>query len=305
MRFLVLTLLGLTALSTPVMAQEKENQIHLRGSTFKNPAVDEIRRLQKESREKNDFVKPSTIEVSVVKYDFMDEDQFGILMAVPDVVSGCFDISPLQYEATFIDPYYLDIRVKDYLRKTVESDNVASGCAAGNKMATALMVLSRSDMQRREIRQVRFSNGMVSDYYDIAWGDKTLSLKPQSMVVFKAKNLEGDMKDHIALGFDDSTRIALHVPMAKAGEDVKAAITKFASQNGLSPDTDNSESKDPSGAPVFYFNDVSGRFMSQIGEDGHAQVGQITVGRPYDGPNGRQMTGVPLTVFATKPGTSL
>lgn len=305
MRFLVLTLLGLTALSAPVMAQEKENQIHLRGSTFKNPAVDEIRRLQKESREKNDFVKPSTIEVSVVKYDFMDEDQFGILMAVPDVVSGCFDISPLQYEATFIDPYYLDIRVKDYLRKTVESNNVASGCPTGNKMATALMVLNRSDLQKREIRQIRFSNGMVSDYYDIAWGDKTLSLKPQSMVVFKAKNLEGDMKDHIALGFDDSTRIALHVPMAHKGEDVKAAVTKFAAQNGLSPDTDNSESRNPSGSPVFYFNDISGRLLAQIGEDSHAQVGQIMVGRPYDGPNGRETTAVPLTVYAAKPGTNL
>lgn len=305
MRFLVLTLLGLTALSAPVMAQEKENQIHLRGSTFKNPAVDEIRRLQKESREKNDFVKPSNIEVSVVKYDFMDEDQFGILMAVPDVVSGCFDISPLQYEATFIDPYYLDIRVKDYLRKTIESADVATGCPTGNKMATALMVLNRSDLQKREIRQIRFSNGMVSDYYDIAWGDKTLSLKPQSMVVFKAKNLTGDMKDHMEFGFDDSTRIALHVPMARKGEDVKAAVTKFASQNGLSPDTDNSESRNPSGSPVFYFNDISGRLLAQIGEDGHAQVGQIMVGRPYDGPNGRETTAVPLTVYAAKPGTNL
>lgn len=304
MRF-TLFALSLCLFALPAAAQDDEQMIYTPGSTFKNEAVNEIRRLKKESLAENNFIKPDKIEVALVKASFMDEDQFGVLMSVPKVVSGCWELSPLQYEATFIDPYYLDIKVKDYQRTAIETDNVSSGCPSGNKMSTAMMVLNRSDLTKRGTQQIRFSNGVVTDYYDIAMTDRDLSLKPQSMVVFKAKNLEGPMKDHMTFGFAGSDRIALHVPMAHKGEDIKAAITRFASQNALTSDADNPMSYDDSGAPVFYFKDISGRMVSSIGEDGYIDVGSITVGRPYDGPNGRTLTGVPLQVFATLPGTDL
>lgn len=300
---IILLLSILLSLGYPARAQENESQIHAPGSIYQNPAVDEIRRLKKESREKNDFITPSRINISLVKHDYMDDDQFGILMSVPEVVSGCFELSPLQYETTFIDPYYMDVKVKDYQRKVIETSNVASGCPAQNKMSTALMVLNKSDLQQRETRQIRFSNGQVSDYYDIAWGEKTLTLRPQSMVVFKAQNLEGAMKDQMSFHFEGSDRVALRVPMAKAGDDITGAMVRFASQNALTPVGENTpETHDSSGVPVFIFRDVTGRVISQIGTDGvPVNVGNITVGRPYDGPQGRTTTAVPLNVYASKP----
>ena len=305
MRFTVFALL-LCLLSLPALAQEKESYVFVPpGTNFKNETADYVRDLQRKSLQENGFIKPTLIEVSLVHYTYMDPDQFGILMTVPDVVSGCWDISPLQYEANFIDPYYLDVKVKDYQRKVIETSNVQSGCPAGNKMATALLVLSKSDLEKRQIRQIRFTSGFSADYYDLIYGNNTLQLKPQSMVVFKAKNLEGAMKDRMGISFDGTGRVALHVPMATKDDNVAAAVRQFALRNALTPDADNAMSYSASGSPVFYYYDVTGRILGQVGDDGYAPVGTITAARPYDGPTGRTQIGVPLQVFATRPGTNL
>lgn len=287
-------------------AQEKETQVYAPGSTFKNEGADVIRALQRRSLSDNGFIKPSVVELSLVHYDFMDpEDQFGVLMTVPDVVSGCWDITPLEYEATFIDPYYFDVKVKDYQRRKIETQDVQFECPAGNKMSSALIVLSKKDLQKREIRQIRFSNGSIADYYDIMASDKSISLIPKSMVVFKAKELTGAKKDRMTLGFNNSGQVALHVPMARKGENIKEQLVKFAQMRALTPVEGAQGAYSESGGFTGYFNDDDGHILGTIGEEGYAELGKITVGRPYDGPKGRVLTPVPLQVYVTRPGTKL
>lgn len=48
--------------------------------------------------------------------------------------------------------------------------------------------------------------------------DKTLQLRPQSMVVFKADGLTGPQKDHLEISFGNGGKVALHIPMARKGE---------------------------------------------------------------------------------------
>src|SRR5688572_26736003 len=191
------------------------------------------------------------------------------------------------------------------MRKPVNTQNISSGCPTGNKMSTALVVLSKKDLQKREIKQIRFSTGTVADYYDIKIDDKNLELVPKSMVVFKAAHLEGSLQDHMSFSFDGSGRVALHVPMARPDEDVQAAVEKFAIMHALTPDSENPMSLSSSGSPVFHFRDDSGHIAGNIGPEGYSEMGTINVGRPFDGPTGRTTTAVPLKVFATRPGTEL
>lgn len=307
MRLLLLILMMVFTGPCDVFAQEKESHVYqIPGSTFHNEGADRIRSLQRRSLANNGFIKPKQIEVSLVQYDYMDpEDQFGLLMVVPDVVSGCWDITPLEYESSFIEPYYFDVKVKHYQRKKIEVANVETDCPAQNKMSTALIVLSKKDLQKRRIRQIRFSSGFVADYYNISASEESLSLFPQSMVIFKAANLTGPKKDRLTLGFNGSGQIALHIPMAKKTDDIKPQLLKFAQMRALTPVADMPVTYSANGGATYYFNDDSGHILGTIGEEGYAPLGKVTVGRPYDGPHGRTLTPVPLQVYVTRPGTTL
>lgn len=304
MRFL-LTLFVLALTTLPAAAQEFNSHVHSGGSLYKNETADEIRRLQQQSMSDKGFIKPRIIEVSLVRPSYMEDDQFGIQMVVPDVVSGCWEFSPLEYESTFIDPYYFDVTVKHYQRRPVETNNVQSGCPTNNKMTSAMIVLSKSDLQKREIRQIRFSNGSISDYYDIRITDNGIQFRPQSMVIFKAVGMTGPLADYLEMDFGGASKVALHVPMARKGEDVRGAVVALASRHGLTPEVDTPTSYSAGGSPVFYFTDQIGDVAGTIGEDGYSSLGTINASRLYDGPDGRAYSAVPLQVFVTKPGTQL
>ncbi len=304
MRF-ILSLIAALTLSLPAMAQEFTSHVHPGGSLYKNETVDQIRRMQRDSMTTKGFIKPPVVEVSLVRLSYMEDDQIGIQMVVPDVVSGCWEVSPLEYESTFIDPYYFDIAIKHYQRRPVQTDNVQSGCPTENKMSTALIPLSRKDLEERQIRQIRFTNGTIADYYDIQMTDNTLQLKPQSMVVFRGKGLTGPLGDRLEISFGGASKLALHVPMARKGEDITNAITALASQHGLTPDPEMPTSYSAGGSPVFYFKDVVGDVATSIGEEGYSALGTINASRLYDGQEGRAYIAVPLQVFVTKPGTQL
>jgi hypothetical protein len=263
-----------------------------------NQAAEEIRQRQKQSQVDKGFIRPEMVQVSIVRLPYMDENQFGIQMAVPDVVSGCYELTPLEYEANFIDPHYLDIKVKKY-RRVAPENGAAKNCDRQNKMSTALMVLDRKDLETRGTKEIRFSTEAATDTYEILLDGRTLALVPKSMVVFKGQNLGGPLKDRLVYNFTGSNMITLQVPMARPGEDVSFQVTRFAASRALSP------APDQSGNRIFYFHDQMGDISSQIGEDGYAEVGKIIVNRPYDGPQGRTETAVELSVFATRPGTEL
>lgn len=269
-----------------------------------NQAGDYIRGLQKQSQVDKGYIKPQIVHVSVIHEPYMDEDQIGLQMAVPDVVSGCYKLTPLEYEANFVDPYFLDIKVKRYRRIAPEAGAAVAKCDRQNRMSTAMMVLSKKDLMQRGTQEIRFSTDAGTDKYKIQLSDSVLELVPESMVVFKAQGLGGSLKDRILHTFTGGNVIALHVPMAKPGDNVGNELVRFASMHALSP-TGDAPSATRNGAPLLYFYDQSGATQSQIGPDGYAEVGTITVNRPYDGPQGRVWTPINLSVFVTRPGTEL
>ena len=302
---ILLTFFLLMTLSVPALAQEREQQTYAPGSNFKNQVGETVRRLQRESIQKQGYIKPGLIELSLVREPYMEGSQFGILMTVPDVISGCWDVSPLEYESSFIDPYYFDVKVKDYKRTKIEVENVEYECPAQNKMTTALIPLDAQDLKKRQIRQIRFSTGYVADYYDIRYTENGITLIPQSMVIFKAKELVGERKDRMHFDFGVQGVVTLHVPMAKKGDNVTQALQSFAYRHALTASPDMTPTIHRDGSVSMTFTDQTGRVKSQIGQDGYASMGQIMVARPFDGPQGRALTNVPLQVYVTEAGKQL
>ncbi len=311
-RLIALALLATVFASPlPAIAQEADDlpESSTYDPTFSGMATagDHIRDMQAQSLADKGFIKPGTVQVAVVQYPYMEEDQFGIQMSVPDMVSGCYALTPLEYEAKFTQPQYLDIKVKRYRRVAPEGSGVQKKCDAQNKMSTALMVLSRKDLKAKGTKEIRFSTDFCSDNYKIIMDDTHIELVPRSMMIFKAQSLAGPLKDRIIHTFAGSKVVTLQVPMAQNGEDLSEEIASFAMSRGLAPaDGGQKPSWNDNGRASYYYTDQTGLLTSQLTPDTtYVQIGTIEVNRPYDGPEGRSETLVPLTVFVTRPGTQL
>lgn len=305
-----LSLAFLTFAALPAMAQDTDlPEVQTYDPTFmgrKNETADQIRSMQKQSLSDKGFIAPKTVQVDIVSHPYMEDGQFGLQMSVPDVVSGCYTLTPLEYEAKFVDPYFLDIKVKKYRRIAPEGSAATAKCEEGNKMSTALMVLDKNDLLTRGTKEIRFSNDVTTDVYKLIIGDTDIELVPRSMVIFKSTSLSGPLKDRIIHTFKGNTVIALQVPMAQQGEDLSYEIMRFAASRALSPvDAKQPAAWAGNGRAVYYFYDNGGTIRSLLGDNAYAEVGTLTTNRPYDGEQGRTATAVELSVFATRPGTQL
>ncbi|MEM8833093.1 MAG: hypothetical protein AAGB32_01005 [Pseudomonadota bacterium] len=290
-RFLLLFLL----LFTSSIAQAQESQIFIPpGSTFENEALQIIEANRLLTMQQERKIVPTTVYLSLVHENYMEPDQFGILMKTPDIVTGCYDVSPLSYEAKFVDNNYLDVKVDSFKQTPIETQNVVYGCNQSYKTSTGLLLLSISDLLKRNIREIRFSNGGVRDNYSIHVDGNTISLRPDTTITFKtAPKGKQNPISHI---FGKGGVIALQVPMANHHDDVEQAVRNMAARYALNPIFDDERNHHN----VFYFEDRHGRAANLIEADGYGLMGEIGVARPYIGANGREQRAVPLKVFVTK-----
>lgn len=307
---LSLSVLALSGGFAPSFAQDdslsEKNTYDPQYQGWVNQTAEGIRAAQRASLTDKGFIVPDTVQITLVHHDYMTEDQFGIQMSVPDMVSGCFTLTPLEYQADFTPPHYLDIKVKQYRRIAPEGSTATQKCDAQNKMSSSLVVLSKDDLKEKGTQEIRFSTPAGTDNYKIVITDDRLELIPRSMMVFKGQGMAGPLKDRIMYSFANDKMITLQVPMAKPGEDLTDEIILFAKTRALTPtNPDSPATWSGDGTATYYFYDDNGHILEQIGDNGYAEIGQIAVNRPYDGPEGRTTTPVPLSVFVTRPGTQL
>lgn len=277
------------------LAQESQTFVPP-GSEWVNQAEQNIKILNQKNLIEKGGVVPQELQLSIVHHSYMEPDQFGILMKVPQTVTGCFDISPIGYEAKFIADLYMDINVTSYTVTPKKTQHVEYACNQGYQTATGLIVVSANDLRSRGTRQIRFTNGLARDNYNIIYSGDSITLQPQSMIVFKAKN------GNLTYGLNPQNIISLEVPMAKEGDDISEAIRTLAAQKGLSPVTDM-ESLPPSmkqESNDFYYVDETGRYTDSLNENGYAEIGVIPVARAQIDENGASSKNVPLKVFVKK-----
>lgn len=297
--------------SVPSMAQDNvESQIFVPpGSTYFPKAEAQAKALKRASLPPKQTIKANEIIVSLVHYHYMEPDQFGLLMKVPNSVSGCFEVSPLEYEVKFVADTYMDVTVKSFRRKTIKTQNPEFDCNKKSQTVTGLIVLNANDLKKRGIKEIKFNNGSARDVYNIAYKQDSITLTPQSMTAFKAMGLSGPDKDRLTYFYSNENLVALHVPMALDNDSVKQAVNNLASKNSLMP-VKNHEDLDTNGnlngnGHVYYFMDPRGKTLSMLNDDGYMELGAIRIPRPHINEGGRTTIPISLKVFATRPETTL
>lgn len=276
------------------------------GTNYTNDAA-LIDRINRESTTIKDpeIQKVTQVLLEFVHEDYMEDKQFGIRMKIPENMTGCFEFSPLEYEASFIEATYMDIKVKNFRRKPIETQNSSYDCDKRNKAVSTMLITSAEELERRKIQKIRFSNGNKTDYYQVKIYDDYIQLIPESMVIFKFANISKGSEPKVTHHFrGQDVIIALHVPMAKMDDDIGQAVRQMAYKNSLIPvsSADGISINKPN---VFLFKDSNGSFLDGLNKDGYKEVGIIQVMRPYLSDRGLARTPVDLKVFATKPTTNL
>lgn len=301
---------ALTVLLCPIssaMAQDPaESHIFMMpGTDFENHGENVREYLKRKSFETTDRMPVGVIYTSIVHPEFLEPHQFGLLFQKANSETGCFNYTPIQYEASYIEHYYMDINLKYYRRGRTDTQDPTFDCDQKSKVVSGMIVLNAKELADKKIRQIRLGNGNVRDPYDVTVTADRVRLTPQSMIAFKAVGLTGPDKRYLEYHFADKTLLTLQVPMAQNSEDITDAIHALGKQQSLVPVIER-DGLDTSGEnKVFYFTDPNGTTLDQMGENGYVEFGAITVTRPYDTAQGRVGTPVTLKVFATKPDVRL
>lgn len=302
MKSILLSAILLFSLSSQTLAQG--GQIFMPpNSSFRNDDIARQQEQQARANAEKGFLRPNVLDLSLVSYDYFEPDQFGILLNLPDFVSGCYKYSPLSYNASFVDNNYMEVAVQHYRRERIVTNNPNKDCPSGTQAVSALIILNKADLFNRGINEIRFSNGAATDRYSLIFHKDRTELVPLSQATFKPKGLQGLAKDRLIHYSKQEDVVALHVPMIKAGDNITDAINAHAKEMGLTA-LENSE-QFQSTATTFFFKDSSGAALSSLGDQDFIEFGEISVKRPYEGSEGLNEVNTPLRVFATKPGTTL
>ncbi len=302
MKSAFLSILFIFSLSSQAFAQV--GQIFMPpNSSYKNEDIAKQQEQQAKENSAKGFLRPGVLDLSLVSYDYFEPEQFGILLNIPDYVTGCYQYSPLVYNASFVDNNYMEVAVQHYRREKIQTTNPNKDCPSGTQAVSALVTVNKDDLMDRGIREIRFSNGTAIDRYSILYHEDRTELVPMSKAAFNPKGLQGYAKDRLIHYKKKNDIVALHVPMIKPGDSISAAIHAHAKEMGLSP-LDNSEQFQATNT-TFYFKDSSGAALSSLGDQDFIEFGEISVKRPYEGSEGLKEVNTLLRVFATKPGTTL
>lgn len=293
--------------SLPVWAQSNsESQIFVPpGSTYEATTGDRIKRQKQASLPPKQSIDVSEVSVSLVHYHYMEPDQFGLLMRASDITSGCFTVSPLEYEVNFIADQFVDVKIKSFRRTVQKTQNPQFDCNQKSQAVTGLVVLNAKDLQKRGIQKIRFDNGKAQDNYAVSYQKNSITLTPESMVAFRATGLTGPDKNRLVYFHSVKNLVALHVPMAQNSDDVLQQINILASRHSLRPAENTEGVKNDGENHVYFFLDTRGKILPQLNDDGYTPLGDIRVTRPFIGQRGMSGAPVSLKVFATRPETTL
>ena len=237
-------------------------------------------------------ITPREVFVSITPHGNSYETA-GLRLAVPDVVSGCWDVSPLTVESGPQEPYYFDIRVKDYTQKEGK-------CDAKNRRAAAIVPIKKKLLEDGKIKILRLTIGTTTDRYNVTYEDGVMRILPSSQVKFKA---DRELVHNFARsGKKTGALVALIVPTAPEGSDTTQAIADFAATSGLTPAPERATSSLPQengGTDIHYYYDSHHVLASRIGAE-FSPVGGTTIPVTYDLRDGRGQESVPAPVYAKK-----
>lgn len=285
-----------------------ESQIHDYGFGWTNDAAALDQYVKERNMRAQGEIIPDKVVMYLEREPYMDDgDQFALKFVVPESVTGCIDYSPIEYEANFVDPYYLNIDIKHYEEIKVSSDAPHLDCPRTYRRPEAVIPLSRKDLQARGTKQFKINGKNFRKVLNVAFEDNKVILREQPGLLGVGLIQGREIKiDHYEMDFDDAKRLALFVPMSRDGEDLYDQLVNFAGMQGLivedktligDPAWEGIKSTKPDRSYIIVM-DRDGRLTSQFTDKEMREVGQISVLRPVQTPNGVRDANIPLTVFA-------
>lgn len=282
--------LFLLIVSTPALADSQTYDPT--GAGYQNEAAQIAKEQEAKARGGEGVIVPREVTVDLVPFGQSGESA-GLRFSVPDVVNGCWDISPLHYETSTQGPYYFDVSIKHYTRKEGK-------CGGGNRMARATVPLEKSLLEQGKIKILRLSIGPVTDRFEAAYENGTLTIKPQSTVKFLTDGILSYNFDRDGKG--KGQLVALVVPIAPVHLDTYQAAEDFAMMYALTPAPETATSslaRTNGGSAIHYYYDGMNTLAPRLGPD-FAPVGQTAIPMTYDLLDGRAQEYIPAQIYARR-----
>lgn len=285
MRYLFLAVFLFAA---PAVAET--NTYDASGTYSSSAAAQEQEHQRKSISGEEGLIVPSRVDLALTPQG-KSSDMVGLRFSVPDVVNGCWRISPLEVKNSMQGPYYFDVEVVGYHRSEGQ-------CSGENRMARAVVPIERSKLEQGKIKILRLSIGPVTDRFEVTYKDGTMTIMPQSAVKFRTDGLLSYNFDRDGKG--TGQMIALILPTAPVGMNTTAAADDFARIYGLTPAPESATSSMPrnnGGSTLHYYYDVQKTLAHRVGAN-FAQMGQTNIPMTLDMQDGRGQQMIAAPVYA-------
>lgn len=170
-------------------------------------------------------------------------------------------------------------------------------CETKNSENYVDIKLDRDELIKKKVKAFGFKTTLMDlGSYDIEINKDRL--------IFKAKRFDGSGEEWQELWFFPKNTVALSIPGAKTGQDLKMDIRDYGRAHGLIPMDEELEGyTSPSSAlNSIYFNDPKRIYARQLSaKNNNIKVGDITNQRTFYGPNGPEQRPYLMAVHATLP----
>ncbi|MCB1532658.1 MAG: hypothetical protein KDJ35_07300 [Alphaproteobacteria bacterium] len=167
------------------------------------------------------------------------------------------------------------------------------------------IVLNRDDLIENNVRRLTLANDFGVEHYAVEVSESALTLHAESNPKLFKPNTHIPGKDPLVYYFYPENTLVLSVPQAKPDQDIYEQVKNLATRRGLIPL--QSVVKDfrvlDEDRKVFYFVDQSGRMAKDLTPGQKKPIGQVSIQKMYQGPNGPYATDLNLNVYARLPGT--
>lgn len=289
----------------PVQAQFESN-IYNQGTGFVNRAEEARRRLEREGQPELGIIVPRDIIVSLIRYKGLKDTQFALELTIAESVTGCVELSPINYEVKTPEPRFLDIKVFNYKREE-KRRAIGEDCKNEAKRPSSVIVMDLPLLERLGTEVIRFQSPNGNDNYTLNVTDAKVELMPQSRNVFRADprtSIDGVLTYWFNTGDVVALTVALPLEDKIEGDfkdNIQEQLTEIARKNGLFRlDDVNPDYVPPSGADpnTFYFADPEGKLSEELSTNDMLDVGFVRVAAEYDTVRGVEKRFRNFPVFA-------
>lgn len=223
-----------------------------------------------------------------------DDIYMHIVMNVP--MEGCLEILPFEVkEKTFGRTKQFDVKPPIAVKSVTKKQNHYS-CNDQNNLLKTELRLSRSELEEKNIRQLKVNLEPATMAFDVYLTDEMIDLKSTSNPLISPETYWFLPKNTVVL------QVSMLDEQELSSPKVLTQIAHLAESKGLTPIEDSIPNYTPYKNRVgrYYFTDKRQDTIKSL-ENTPVIIGNIVIEEEFFGPNGKYMREKPIQVYAQKP----